>query len=138
LALFNIQTHSNMQIISTALLLSSLALGAVSFDGFGLEPRKAPLNRRASFPIPSAKGTKSLSSPMTVTGTFDGGLFRFDRGTTCGGQTEGGDKDAVFLVQSGGTIKNVIIGAKQSEGIHCLGPCTIENVWWEDVCEGPS
>lgn len=54
---------------------------------------------------------------------------------TCGGQSEGGDSDAVFLVQSGGTVKNVIIGAKQSEGIHCLGPCTIENVWWEDVCE---
>ena len=53
----------------------------------------------------------------------------------CGGQAEGGDNDAVFLVQSGGTIKNVIIGADQSEGIHCLGPCTIENVWWEEVCE---
>lgn len=21
-------------------------------------------------------------------------------------------------------------------GIHCRGPCTVTNVWWEDVCEG--
>ena len=51
------------------------------------------------------------------------------------GQAEGGDKDAIFLVQSDGTLKNVIIGPNQIEGIHCMGPCTIENVWWEDVCE---
>jgi hypothetical protein len=30
---------------------------------------------------------------------------------------------------------NVVIGADQNEGIHCLGPCTIQNVWFEDVCE---
>ena len=85
--------------------------------------------------MPDAAGTSSLSEPMEVTGTFDGGMLRFDRGVKCGGQSEGGDSDAVFLVESGGTVKNVIIGADQGEGIHCLGPCTIQNVWWEDVCE---
>ncbi|KAI8841155.1 pectate lyase [Chytriomyces cf. hyalinus JEL632] len=50
-------------------------------------------------------------------------------------QTEGGDKDAVFLVEDGATVKNVIIGTDQIDGIHCLGSCTIQNVWWEDVCE---
>ena len=30
---------------------------------------------------------------------------------------------------------NVVIGADQNEGIHCQGPCTIRNVWFEDVCE---
>lgn len=24
----------------------------------------------------------------------------------------------------------------KSIGIHCRGPCTVTNVWWEDVCEG--
>jgi hypothetical protein len=56
-------------------------------------------------------------------------------GGVCQGQTETGEADAVFLVQAGGEVRNVIIGKDQAEGIHCLGPCTIRNVWWEDVCE---
>ena len=55
---------------------------------------------------------------------------------SCTGQAEGGDSDAVFEVEEGGTLKNVIIGPNQIEGVHCLGSCTIENVWWEAVCEG--
>jgi hypothetical protein len=31
--------------------------------------------------------------------------------------------------------RNVVIGANQQEGIHCLGPCSLLNVWFEDVCE---
>jgi hypothetical protein len=31
--------------------------------------------------------------------------------------------------------RNVVIGANQQEGIHCLGPCNLLNVWFEDVCE---
>lgn len=46
-----------------------------------------------------------------------------------------GDSDAVFLLHSGATLKNVIIGANQAEGVHCDGPCTLEFVWFEDVCE---
>ncbi|CCO35378.1 hypothetical protein BN14_09496 [Rhizoctonia solani AG-1 IB] len=65
-----------------------------------------------------------------------GGLARFDRGKgACSGQKEGGDKDAVFLLESGATLKNVVIGANQAEGIHCKGPCNIYNVWFEAVCE---
>jgi hypothetical protein len=29
----------------------------------------------------------------------------------------------------------VIIGKNQAEGVHCTGHCTLEFVWWEDVCE---
>ena len=47
-----------------------------------------------------------------------------------------GAKDAVFLLANGATLKNAIIGKDQIEGVHCLGACTIENVWWVDVCEG--
>ncbi|POM65349.1 Polysaccharide lyase [Phytophthora palmivora] len=56
---------------------------------------------------------------------------------TCLGQTESnGSSMAVFDVQPGGTLKNVIIGTNQMEGVHCeMSDCTIENVWWEDVCE---
>jgi hypothetical protein len=33
-------------------------------------------------------------------------------------------------------LSNVIIGARQLEGVHCEGACTLKNVWFRDVCEG--
>ncbi|CRK20075.1 hypothetical protein BN1723_017826, partial [Verticillium longisporum] len=42
---------------------------------------------------------------------------------------------AVFILEPGATLRNAIIGPAQAEGVHCRGPCTIENVWWDDVCE---
>ena len=85
--------------------------------------------------MPASAGTSTLSEPMLVTGEFDGGMVTFDRGVECTGQSEGGDADAVFDIQEGGTLKNVIIGANQKEGVHCQGSCTLENVWWAAVCE---
>lgn len=46
-----------------------------------------------------------------------------------------GIDDAVFVVREGGTLKNAIIGKNQKEGVHCDGHCTLEFVWFEDVCE---
>jgi hypothetical protein len=92
--------------------------------------------RAASCSFPSPPKTSSLSKAMTISGTFDGGNVRFDRGSgACTGQTEGGDSDAVFILNSGATLQNVVIGANQAEGVHCLGPCNLYNVWFEDVCE---
>ncbi|KAG8942826.1 hypothetical protein FRC03_002859 [Tulasnella sp. 419] len=65
-------------------------------------------------------------------------MRRYDRAGSsgdCQGQSETGEDDAVFILQSGATIQNVIIGKAQAEGIHCRGPCTVKNVWWADVCE---
>ncbi|CAE6351195.1 unnamed protein product [Rhizoctonia solani] len=107
-------------------------------DEFVRRDADAPpfVKRAASCTFPSPPKTSSLKAPITVTGTFDGGNVRFDRGSgACKEQTEGGDSDAVFLLQSGATLQNVVIGANQAEGVHCLGPCNIYNVWFEDVCE---
>ncbi|KAF1925119.1 polysaccharide lyase family 3 protein [Didymella exigua CBS 183.55] len=93
------------------------------------------MQKRATISIPASKGTVKLSKPQTVSGTFDGGLKTYGRGVSCTGQAEGGDSDAVFLIENNGILKNVIIGKDQIEGIHCKGSCTIENVWWVDVCE---
>ncbi|OAL50469.1 pectate lyase [Pyrenochaeta sp. DS3sAY3a] len=93
------------------------------------------LTKRASLPIPKSTGSTTLSEPMEVSGTFDGELKTFGRGVSCTGQAEGGDSDAVFLLKDGATLKNVIIGEDQIEGVHCEGSCTIENVWWAAVCE---
>jgi hypothetical protein len=48
---------------------------------------------------------------------------------------ETGTADAVFLLHEGATLRNVIIGKNQMEGVHCKGHCTLEYVWFEDVCE---
>lgn len=77
-------------------------------DQFVRRDADAPpfVKRAASCTFPSPPKTSSLSAPITVTGTFDGGNVRFDRGSgACEGQTEGGDSDAVFLIQSGGTLQ---------------------------------
>ncbi|KAF2852462.1 polysaccharide lyase family 3 protein [Plenodomus tracheiphilus IPT5] len=93
------------------------------------------LTKRAALPVPSSKGSVTYKAPQQVSGTFDGGMKTYGRGAKCTGQSEGGDKDAVFLIKNGGTLKNAIIGKDQIEGVHCEGSCTIENVWWVDVCE---
>ncbi|WQF85475.1 Putative pectate lyase PlyH/PlyE, pectin lyase/virulence factor [Colletotrichum destructivum] len=89
--------------------------------------------------LPSATETISNSKPIEVAAgeSYDGKLARFDRGAgACKAQTEGGQKDAVFILRKGATLKNAIIGKDQMEGVYCLGGgCTIENVWFEDVCE---
>jgi hypothetical protein len=48
-------------------------------------------------------------------------FFKYDRGTPCGGQGEGGEADTVFVLEDGATLRNVIIGADQGEGVYCLG-----------------
>ncbi|KAI8936468.1 hypothetical protein NX059_006874 [Plenodomus lindquistii] len=93
------------------------------------------MTKRASLAIPASKGTETFSAPKEVSGTFDGGMKTYGRGASCSGQSEGGDSDAVFNLADGATLKNVIIGEDQIEGVHCQGSCTIENVWWAAVCE---
>jgi hypothetical protein len=82
---------------------------------------------------PTKSGDAGLpTGTIPVSGTFDGGMKRY----CCigdGGQSE--SQDPVFELANGATIKNVIIGAPAGDGIHCLGTCTIQNVWWEDVGE---
>jgi hypothetical protein len=63
-------------------------------------------------------------------------MKQWDRSvSTCNEQAEGGDADAVFLLQDGATLSNAVIGPNNGEGVHCLGTCTLNNIWWVDVCE---
>jgi pectate lyase len=43
----------------------------------------------------------------------------------------------VFEVEDGVTVKNLIIagGLSAGNGIVCLGNCTLDHVYWEDICE---
>jgi len=116
----------------------SRTLAALAFVGAALAVPTGTEKRAASCSFPSPPKTSSLTAAKTIASgtTFDGGNVRFDRGSgACKGQSEGGDKDAVFILQQGATLSNVVIGANQMEGVHCLGSCTLKNVWFEDVCE---
>ncbi|KAF1996381.1 polysaccharide lyase family 3 protein [Amniculicola lignicola CBS 123094] len=87
--------------------------------------------------VPTAVGTKTNSKVINVAAgaTFDCGWYRYDRGSGACVDGEGGDADAVFLLGAGATLKNCIIGKNQAEGVHCNGYCTLQFVWFEDVCE---
>jgi hypothetical protein len=65
--------------------------------------------------VPTATTTHTNSAPITVKSgqVFDCGWARYDRGSGACGSGEGGDADAVFLVQAGGTLRNCIIGKNQ-------------------------
>ncbi|KAL1667952.1 polysaccharide lyase family 3 protein [Schizophyllum commune] len=114
----------------------SLALAATASPS---PSKRNAVARAASATFPEPPTTTSLDEPMTIKAgesfTPDQEYTRFDRGTKCGGQSEGGDSDAVFLLEDGASISKVVIGADQGEGIHCLGSCTITDVWFEAVCE---
>ncbi|WYZ39966.1 hypothetical protein EsH8_IV_000307 [Colletotrichum jinshuiense] len=87
--------------------------------------------------LPASSGTSVLKAAQTIAAgeSFDGGMKAFDRGVSCTGQAEGGDSDAVFILEKGAKLSNVIIGPNQIEGVHCMGGCTLSNVWWSAVCE---
>jgi hypothetical protein len=84
---------------------------------------------------PTAQGAQSVSSPIPVSGVYDGGLKRFTGSGRLGtgGQDEG--QLPLFELANGATLKNVILGNPAADGVHCNGNCTLENVWWEDVGE---
>lgn len=96
---------------------------------------------------PIATKTIVKSGPITVRAgaIFDGfkennhEWVRYERGKSGLGdctKVEGGKADAVFILYKGATLKNVILGPKSIEHVHCEEDgCTVENVYWEDVCE---
>jgi hypothetical protein len=106
--------------IATA-LLGALAVGTSA------APAPEIVERSFSFNIPASKGSVTYKKTQVISGTFDGGMKTYGRGVKCTGQAEGGDKDTVFQLENGATLKNVIIGADQIEGVHCKGSCTIES-----------
>jgi hypothetical protein len=85
-------------------------------------------------PWPTATSTQALTQTQVVKGSFDGKLARFV-GDGLGSGEQGEDQKPLFELADGGTLSNVIIGAPAADGTHCLGSCTLTNVWWEDVGE---
>ena len=87
--------------------------------------------------IPTRVGSiVSLAAPSIISGSKDMGNKEFDRGRPCDTDADTGSDSAVFILENGATLSNVIIGKNQLEGVHCKGACTLKNVWFRDVCEG--
>ncbi|KAH7366673.1 pectate lyase-domain-containing protein [Pyrenochaeta sp. MPI-SDFR-AT-0127] len=76
--------------------------------------------------FPAAASSTSLPRPIIVSKTFDGKMVRYGRTRT---------DAAMFIAEDGAVIKNVIINRNVADAIYCRGSCTLENVWWEDICE---
>jgi len=70
-----------------------------------------------------------------VKGALEGGLKRFVASGAMGDGTQSEGQKPVFELADGASLSNVIIGSPAADGIHCLGACTLTNVWWEDVGE---
>ncbi len=117
-----------------SLWLTGVALLVASgFAGCGAESMESleETEDAVTTTFPTAKGEVQLSATKKVSGTFDGGLKRYN--LSGGGAAEG--QPAVFELADGATLSNVIIGTKSADGVHCKGKCTLKNVWWEDVGE---
>lgn len=96
----------------------------------------AGLSSAQTLNIPTRVGSVvALAAPSTISGSVDFGNREFDRGRPCDSDEDTGSESAVFILQNGASISNVIIGGNALEGVHCLGACTLTNVWFRKVCE---
>ncbi|MEU6166450.1 pectate lyase [Streptomyces tanashiensis] len=96
----------------------------------------APAGAAGAAPAwPAAKGSKPVATTIEVSGTYDGKLQRFHGTGELGSDGQDESQKPVFVLKDGAVLKNVIIGTPAADGVHCLGSCTLQNVWWENVGE---
>jgi len=96
----------------------------------------APQAQAAGSTFPNPTGTKPVGATIKVpAGTYDGGMQRFYGTGNLGSGGQDENQDPIFQLADGVTLKNVVLGAPAADGVHCLGTCTLTNVWWEDVGE---
>lgn len=86
---------------------------------------------------PSNDGTVNLGSGITVGSNevYDGGMAIHEGLLDDCSAGDQDSTDPLIEVENGGTVRNVIMGSRVGDGIHCLGSCTIENVWFPYVCD---
>ncbi|HEY4012388.1 MAG TPA: pectate lyase [Polyangiaceae bacterium] len=85
---------------------------------------------------PTAVGsTVNISGTKEITGVYDGKMALHEgnlNDCTTGDQSS---TTPIMEVADGGTVKNVVFGTHVGDGIHCLGSCTIDNVWFPFICD---
>lgn len=89
--------------------------------------------------IPAANGSELL----TTTQVLAAGVHDFQNkkvGIASTISCDGEGQPSVFELEDGATLRNVIIMGAGDErtagnGVVCKGNCSLENVYWEDICE---
>jgi hypothetical protein len=81
-------------------------------------------------------GTVSATIVVKNGQTYDGQCrrYRADADKLGDGSQDEGQKP-VFIVEGGGKLINVVLGAPAADGIHTEGNVTLENITWEDIGE---
>lgn len=115
-----------------ALIAGSAALG---ITGAAIVTTTMLSSAGAATAWPTANGSKAVSKTISVSGTYDGKLTKFYGSGDLGTSSQDEDQGPIFELADGATLKNVIIGTPAADGVHCLGSCTLQNVWWLDVGE---
>jgi hypothetical protein len=103
----------------------------VDFLDFEVAGSPPPPPPPPGFPTPTGQVNVNGTISVPASG-LDGGLRRY---CCIGDGSQEESQDPMFDLASGATLANVIIGAPAGDGVHCNGPCTLRNVWWEDVGE---
>jgi pectate lyase len=99
----------------------------LDFEVGGTQPPPQP----GAWPTPTGQVNVNGTVQVPASG-LDGGLRRY---CCIGDGSQEESQDPMFQLAPGATLSNVIIGAPAGDGVHCSGPCTLRNVWWEDVGE---
>ena len=85
---------------------------------------------------PSAVGSPvTISGTKKVSGTYDGKMALHNGNLNDCAKGDQSSTDAIIEVADGGTVKNIVFGTNVGDGIHCLGSCTIDNVWFPYICD---
>ena len=69
------------------------------------------------------------------TGVYDGKMALHDGDMNDCTKGDQSSTHAMIEIADGGTVKNIVFGGHVGDGIHCLGTCTIDNVWFPYVCD---
>ncbi|MCX5563244.1 pectate lyase [Streptomyces sp. NBC_00038] len=123
----SLRTRATRRALTGALAALGLSVGMIMTDG-ALSPASAAT-------WPTASGSQAVSATISLSGTKDYGMLRLYGTGDLGSGSQDEDQGPILQLAAGTVLKNVIIGAPAADGIHCLGSCTLQNVWWEDVGE---
>ncbi|KAL7751951.1 hypothetical protein RI367_002475 [Sorochytrium milnesiophthora] len=119
-----------MQLTNTIAII--LAAVLVTVNGAAVPSVKTAI----AFPKVT-KDVRFAAPHIIAAGTvFDGGNARFQRSNVRCGDPHVNSllNTTVFVLEAGATLRNAVIGPDQRKGVFCEGPCTVENVFWEHVC----
>jgi pectate lyase len=111
-----------------AVTLAAQAALASDEPGAAAEPAGAHV-----LAVPRAASEVRLTATRRITGVLDGARTRFSGAGALGGGGSRESRGPLFELADGAVLKNVILAAPTADGVHCLGSCTLVNVFWEEV-----